>query len=89
MPLENTTTADLTAVNTKLDAIDDFVDTEVGAIKAKTDNLPTDPADASDISAAITAVRGADSDTLKTLSDALDAIAVTLAAIQAKTDLIS
>lgn len=41
---------------TKLDAIDDFVDTEVAAIKAKTDNLPTDPADASDIAALIDAL---------------------------------
>lgn len=31
-------------VNTKLDAIDDFIDTEVSAIKAKTDNLPANPA---------------------------------------------
>lgn len=34
-----------------VNTIDDFVDTEVAAIKAKTDNLPTDPADASDIAA--------------------------------------
>lgn len=50
--------ASFSTVNTKLDAIDDFldtevaailaaVDTEVAAIKAKTDNLPTDPADQS------------------------------------------
>ena len=31
--------SDITALNTKLDAIDDFVDTEVTAIKAKTDQL--------------------------------------------------
>lgn len=30
-----------------------YIDTEVAAIKAKTDNLPSDPADASDIAAAI------------------------------------
>ena len=29
-----------TTVNTKLDTIDDFLDTEIAAIKAKTDNLP-------------------------------------------------
>lgn len=33
-----------------------YVDTEVAAIKAKTDNLPTDPADASDIAALFTAL---------------------------------
>lgn len=41
--------ADIAAVKAAVDAVDDFVDTEVAAIKAKTDNLPTDPADASDI----------------------------------------
>jgi hypothetical protein len=44
------------ASQTSLDAVDDYVDTEVAAIKAKTDNLPTDPADASDIAAAFTAL---------------------------------
>lgn len=38
----------------KLDTIDDFLDTEVAAIKAKTDNLPSDPADQSAVEAAIT-----------------------------------
>jgi hypothetical protein len=33
-----------TTVNTKLDTIDDFLDTEVAAIKAKTDTLPASPA---------------------------------------------
>lgn len=32
------------SVHTKLDIIDDFLDTEVAAIKAKTDNLPASPA---------------------------------------------
>lgn len=36
-------------------AVSAFVDTEVAAIKAKTDNLPTDPADQSAVEAAITA----------------------------------
>jgi hypothetical protein len=55
------------------------VDTEVAAIKAKTDNLPTDPADASDIAALIdalptaaenaTAVWGAGARTLTTLDE--------------------
>jgi len=35
--------------------VDDFLDTEIAAIKAKTDNLPTDPADASDIAVVVTA----------------------------------
>ena len=36
-----------------LAVVDDFLDTEINAIKAKTDALPTDPADASDIAANI------------------------------------
>lgn len=43
-------------LDTQLTAIDDYLDTEVAAIKAKTDNLPADPADASDIAALIDAV---------------------------------
>lgn len=35
------------ASQTSLDTLDDYVDTEVAAIKAKTDNLPSDPADQS------------------------------------------
>ena len=42
-------------LDTQLAAIDDAIDTEVGAIKAKTDNLPSDPADQSAVEAAITA----------------------------------
>jgi hypothetical protein len=42
-------------LDTQLGAIDDYLDTEVAAIKAKTDNLPTDPADQSAVEAAITA----------------------------------
>ncbi len=42
-------------LDTQLGAIDDFLDTEIAAIKAKTDNLPTDPADQSAVEAAITA----------------------------------
>lgn len=33
-----------TTLDAKLDAIDDYIDTEIGAIKAKTDNLPASPA---------------------------------------------
>jgi hypothetical protein len=40
-------------LDTQLTAIDDYLDTEVAAIKAKTDNLPTDPADASVIAGLI------------------------------------
>ena len=40
-------------VNTKLDAIDDYVDTEISAIKSKTDALPANPASVSDIPTAI------------------------------------
>ena len=36
--------------------IDDFLDTEVAAIKAKTDNLPSDPADHSVVIAATDAI---------------------------------
>lgn len=42
-----------------LAAIDDAVDTEVAAIKAKTDNLPSDPADQSAVEAAIDAAEAA------------------------------
>jgi hypothetical protein len=47
----------LGTIGSKLDTIDDYVDTEVAAIKAKTDNLPSDPADASDIAGAFTALQ--------------------------------
>jgi hypothetical protein len=46
-------------LDTQLGTIDDFLDTEIAAIKAKTDNLPSDPADASDIAAAFSAVTAA------------------------------
>lgn len=38
------TAAALTTVEGKIDVIDDYLDTEVAAIKAKTDNLPASPA---------------------------------------------
>jgi hypothetical protein len=47
------------ALKSLIDAIDDFVDTEVAAIKAKTDNIPADPADQSDIIAATDALASA------------------------------
>lgn len=46
------TTTDIPAT---LSTIAGYLDTEIAAIKAKTDNLPSDPADASDVAAAITA----------------------------------
>lgn len=66
--------AGLTALATQasVNTIDDFLDTEIAAIKAKTDNLPTDPADASDIAALVTAVD--------------DLVDTEVAAIKAKTD---
>ena len=66
-------------LDTQLGAIDDFLDTEVAAIKAKTDNLPADPADASDIASSFT--------TVNTKLDAIDDFIDTeVAAIKAKTD---
>lgn len=53
----------------------------IAAIKAKTDNLPSDPADASDISTAIAALAS-------TLSTILAAVDTEVAAIKARTDLI-
>lgn len=42
---------EIAAVITTLATIAGYLDTEIAAIKAKTDNLPSDPADASDIAA--------------------------------------
>jgi hypothetical protein len=55
------------------------VDTEVAAIKAKTDALPSDPADASDIAASFATTAA----TLATIAGYLD---TEIAAIKAKTD---
>ena len=46
-----------------------YIDTEVAAIKAKTDNLPSDPADASDVAAAFATVNA----TLATIDGRIDA----------------
>ncbi len=61
------------------------VDTVVDAIKAKTDNLPTDPADQSAVEAAITAATSplATAANLAIIDDFLD---TEIAAIKAKTD---
>ena len=66
-------------LDTQLSTIDDLLDTEVAAIKAKTDNLPTDPADASDIASSFSTVNS----TLTTIAAYLD---TEIAAIKAKTD---
>ncbi len=47
-------------LDTQLTAIDDYIDTELTAIKASTDNLPSDPADASVIAGLIGALPTAD-----------------------------
>jgi len=67
------------ASQTSVDAIQTDVDTlqsTVDGVKAKTDNLPTDPADQSAIEAAITAavtaVQGASGDTLESVSNQID-----------------
>lgn len=67
------------ATQASVDTVDDFLDTEIAAIKAKTDNLPSDPADASDVAASFSAVNTK----LDTIDDFLD---TEVAAIKAKTD---
>jgi hypothetical protein len=67
------------ATSAALTVVDDFLDTEIAAIKAKTDNLPADPADASDIAAAFSTVNS----TLSTLAGYLD---TEIAAILADTN---
>jgi hypothetical protein len=62
------------------DVFDDVGDVkaELDLVHAKTNNLPTDPADQSAVELAITnavtSVKGADADTLKVLSDQIDGI---------------
>jgi hypothetical protein len=46
------------ATQTSVDTIDDYVDTEIAGIKAKTDNLPSDPASASTIATAFGVTNG-------------------------------
>ena len=67
------------ASQTSVDTLASYVDTEVAAIKAKTDNLPADPADASDIAASFSTVNS----TLATIAAYID---TEIAAIKAKTD---
>lgn len=56
------------ATQASVDTVDDFLDTEIAAIKAKTDNLPADPADASDIAASFSTVNS----TLSTIAGYID-----------------
>ncbi len=67
------------ALKTLVDILSAYVDTEVAAIKAKTDALPSDPADASDISTAFASVTSS----LSAISAFID---TEVAAIKAKTD---
>lgn len=67
------------ATQASLDTAASYIDTEVAAIKAKTDNLPSDPADASDIAASFVTVNN----TLSAISGYID---TEVAAIKAKTD---
>lgn len=78
-------TVDSRATQTSLDAVDDLLDTEIAAIKAKTDNLPTDPADQSAVELAITSATAslATASALATLTGYVD---TEVAAIKAKTD---
>lgn len=73
------------ATQASVDAVDDFIDTEVAAIKAKTDALPSDPADQSAVEAAITAATAplATAAALAAVSAFVD---TEVAAIKAKTD---
>lgn len=75
IPGSGTTPADPTA------GILDTIRDNVVAVKAKTDNLPSDPADASDVAASFSTVNS----TLTTISGYID---TEIAAIKAKTDLI-
>ncbi len=76
------TAGDLAAMIT---VVDDFLDTEIAAIKAKTDNLPSDPADQSAVEAAITSATSplATSVNLAIVAEYID---TEVAAIKAKTD---
>lgn len=74
-----TTDLNALALEATSQTIAGYLDTEVAAIKAKTDNLPSDPADASDIAGAFGTVNA----TLGTIAGYLD---TEVAAIKAKTD---
>lgn len=76
-------------IDTEVAAILSAVDTEVAAIKAKTDNLPTDPADQSALEAAITAATSplstqASVDVIDGIVDAIKAVTDLLNSSQAE-----
>lgn len=87
------------AIDAALVVIDDFLDLEIAAIKAKTDNLPADPADDSDIDTQLATIAGfldteiaavlAAVDTevaaIKVVTDALTSAAATKLALSAGT----
>lgn len=79
----DTTAATEDDLATAITAVDDYVDTEVAAIKAKTDNLPADPADASDIAASLATITGYIDTEVAAILAAVD---TEVAAIKAKTD---
>ena len=66
-----------------LTTVDDFLDTEIAAIKAKTDNLPADPADDSDMDTQLAAIAGYLDTEVAAILAAVD---TEVAAIKAKTD---
>lgn len=68
---------------TNLATLAGYVDTEVAAIKAKTDNLPADPADASDIAASLATITGYIDTEIAAILAAVD---TEVAAIKAVTD---
>lgn len=62
--LDDFVDTEIAAIIAALVVIDDFLDTEIAAIKAKTDGLPADPADASDLLALLTVLQ-ADTDNIQ------------------------
>lgn len=74
-------------LDTQLSTIAGYIDTEVAAIKAKTDNLPSDPADASDIAALFTALSSHGDASWGTISAAGIRAAVGLASANLDTQL--
>lgn len=84
-------------LDTQIAAMAAYIDTEVAAIKAKTDNLPSDPADASVVAAQIAAVQAVvdailiDTAEIGSAGAGLTALATAanLALVKAKTDLLT
>lgn len=77
---------EISSIISSLSTIAGYLDTEVAAIKAKTDNLPSDPADASDIAAAIAALNNISaSDVLTQVNSALNASISELSAVPGAT----